>query len=52
MTVIPVLASIVLSFTYFNLFNFPQFIGLTNYVNLFLNDEIFGIAVKNTLFSP
>jgi multiple sugar transport system permease protein len=50
MTVIPVLASIVLSFTYFNLFNFPQFIGLTNYVNLFLNDEIFGIAVKNTLF--
>ena len=28
---------------------FPKFVGLDNYINLFLNDDIFIIAVKNTL---
>lgn len=49
-TVIPVLVSIVLSFTSFNLLEAPVFIGLTNYVNLLVNDDVFLIAVKNTLF--
>ncbi|MBR7093062.1 MAG: sugar ABC transporter permease [Clostridia bacterium] len=48
-TVIPVLAAIVLGFTNFNLVQSPGFVGLDNYVNLFLNDDVFLIGLKNTL---
>ena len=48
-TVLPVLVSIVLSFTYFNMLEFPKFIGWQNYARLFLEDDVFLIAVKNTL---
>ena len=47
--VIPVLASIVLSFTYFNMLETPQWRGLMNYSRLLLDDDVFLIAVKNTL---
>ena len=49
MYVVPIVASVALSLTYYNMFNTPKFIGLTNYVNLFLNDDVFFIALKNTL---
>ncbi len=49
-TVLPVILSIVLSFTYFNMLNFPRWVGWENYLRLFLKDEVFLIAVKNTLF--
>ena len=49
MCVIPIAASMVLSLTYYNMFNTPKFIGLANYINLFLNDDVFFIALKNTL---
>lgn len=48
-TIIPVLMSFVLSFTSFDMLQFPKFIGLDNYVNLFLNDEVFLIALRNTV---
>ena len=48
-TVLPVLASVFFSFTYFNMLELPVFTGWTNYLKLFLEDEIFMIAVKNTL---
>ncbi|HHT35897.1 MAG: carbohydrate ABC transporter permease [Candidatus Wallacebacter cryptica] len=48
-TVVPVIMAILLSFTYFNMLQPPQWVGLHNYVRLFLEDEIFLIAVKNTL---
>lgn len=48
-TVIPVLSSIVLGFTNFNLIEAPKFIGFENYINLFLSDDVFMIAAKNTL---
>lgn len=48
-TVIPVAAAIVLSFTDFNMLQTPHFVGLDNYRTLFLNDDVFMIAVKNTL---
>lgn len=48
-TIIPVVAAIVLGFTYFNMLNVPKFIGLSNYKALFLNDEIFLLAIKNTI---
>jgi len=41
--------AILLSFTYFNMLQPPQWIGLHNYIRLFLEDDIFLIAVKNTL---
>ncbi|MDU0330316.1 MULTISPECIES: carbohydrate ABC transporter permease [Paenibacillus] len=48
-TVIPVVASFVLSFFYFNMLEAPRFIGWQNYSRLFLGDDIFLIALKNTL---
>lgn len=47
--VIPILISIGLSFTYFNMIEPPRWVGWSNYLTLFLEDEIFLIAVKNTL---
>ncbi len=49
MTILPIIVATGLSFTYYNMFQLPQWRGLLNYVNLFLNDEVFYIALKNTL---
>lgn len=48
-TIGPVLAAIYLSFTYFNVLEPPRWIGWTNYRLLFLEDDIFLIAIKNTI---
>ena len=48
-TVIPVVLAIVMSFTYFNLLEPPQFRGLFNYMRLFLDDDVFWLSMKNTL---
>ena len=48
-TVVPVLISILLSFTDFNAFQFPDFIFFDNYIKLVLDDDIFLIALKNTV---
>lgn len=48
-TVLPVLMSLGLSFTYFNMLEPPRFVGWQNYVKLLLEDDIFIIALKNTL---
>ena len=48
-TVFPVLLSIALSFTDFNLLEMPHFLGLSNYIRLFLDDDIFILACQNTL---
>ena len=47
-TVVPVVLSIVFSFTDFNLLEWPNFVFAENYVRLFLDDDIFIIAIKNT----
>lgn len=47
-TVIPVVFSLLLSFFYFNMLEFPRFVGWQNYSRLFLNDDVFLIALKNT----
>lgn len=44
----PVIVSITLSFTYFNVLETPRFVGWQNYVDLFFADEVFLTAVKNT----
>lgn len=46
--IVPVIISICFSFTYYNLLTPPKFIGLTNYINLILADDVFLIAVQNT----
>ena len=48
-TVLPVAVAIVLSLTDFNMLQFPKFIGLTNYKLLFLDDDIFLVALYNTM---
>ena len=48
-TVLPVIASLVLGFTDFNMLQTPNWVGFNNYKTLFLNDDVFTIAVKNTL---
>lgn len=48
-TLAPVVVSLGLSFTYFNVLEAPRFIGFQNYLNLFLSDDIFLIALRNTL---
>lgn len=48
-TVFPVIASVILSFSRYNVFEAPVFIGLTNYTNLFFADDIFSTAMKNTV---
>lgn len=48
-TVLPVIMSMILSFSYFNMLEFPKFIGWHNYSRLFLEDDIFLIAIKNTI---
>lgn len=48
-TVLPVLISVGLSFTSFNVLEPPKFILWDNYIRLFLDDDIFKIAIKNTL---
>lgn len=48
-TIIPVIMSLGISFTYYNLFEPPNFIGFSNYLKLFLDDEVFIISLKNTI---
>jgi len=49
-TILPVFSSMILSLTSFNMLEMPKFVGFENYINLFVNDDIFLIALKNTLF--
>lgn len=48
-TVLPVILSMVISFTDFNMLEMPNFVGVDNYIRLFLEDEVFIIALKNTV---
>lgn len=46
--VAPVVISIFFSFTYFNVLEPARFVGFQNYINLFLSDDVFLIALRNT----
>ena len=47
-TLLPVLLSMILSFTDFNMLEMPSRFNLDNYIRLFLDDDIFITALKNT----
>lgn len=49
-TVVPILCSVVLSFTDFDMVRISDFVGLDNYLTLLLDDEIFIKSLSNTLF--
>lgn len=48
-TVIPVVVSLFLSFFSFNMLETPDFVGWANYSRLFLSDDVFMTALRNTL---
>ena len=48
-TILPIISSVVLSFTSYDMLNTPKFVGIENYVRMLLYDDIFKIAVENTL---
>lgn len=48
-TVLPVLSSVVLSFFDFDAVSTPRFIGLDNYLRMFVEDDVFPKALSNTL---
>ncbi len=48
-TVIPVIMSLPMGFTNFNMAEFPRWVGLDNFYALFLEDEVFLTAIENTL---
>ena len=47
-TVIPVLLSVFIGFTDFNMLEIPNIVWLQNYVTLFFDDDVFLICIKNT----
>ena len=48
-TGIPVVISLPIGFTSFNMVQFPTWVGLSNFYTLFLQDDVFLIAIQNTL---
>jgi len=48
-TVLPIIVSVFLSFTYFNGLTVPSWVGINNYIKLFLKDELFTTAFSNTI---
>ena len=48
-TVVPILCAVALSFTDFNMVSLPIWVGLSNYVRMFLDDDVFGIVIRNTM---
>lgn len=47
--ILPILASIALSFTSFDTLQIPKFTGLENYMRMFVSDDVFPIVFKNTI---
>jgi len=48
-TIVPVALSLVIGFTDFNLLEWPNFVFMDNYIRLFLEDDLFITALKNTI---
>ena len=46
---LPIASSVVLSFFNFDMVSLPKFTGFSNYVRMFLDDEIFITTLKNTI---
>jgi len=47
---IPLVVVFLMSFTEYNMFQSPIFVGVSNYTNIFINDSIFITALTNTIY--
>ena len=47
-TIVPVLLSVFIGFTDFNMLELPNIVWMKNYVTLFFDDDVFLICIKNT----
>ncbi len=45
----PIISSVILSFTQYDMVSFPKFTGISNYYKMFVTDTVFMKSVKNTL---
>lgn len=48
-TVLPILSSIFLSLTSYDMLSAPKFTGIGNYMRMFVEDDVFMIVLKNTV---
>ena len=48
-TLLPVILSIILGFTNYDMLSKPSFVGFDNYMRMFFDDDVFMIAIKNTM---
>ena len=48
-TIVPVVMSLPMGFTDFNMVQMPKFVGLSNYTTLFLSDKVFIQSIRVTL---
>lgn len=46
---VPMIASLYLSFTQYNMLTSPKWVGVANYIRVLFNDSIFWVALKNTV---
>ena len=49
-TVLPILTSVILSFFNYDMVTTPSFVWVENFKRMFLEDSVFLISVRNTLF--
>lgn len=47
--VLPIVCAVCLSLTNFNMVSLPTWAGIDNYARMFLDDDVFGVAFRNTL---
>lgn len=48
-TILPILSSVVLSFTTYDMISAPKFNGIMNYIKMFSSDDMFPKVLRNTL---
>lgn len=48
-TILPIVLSLPIGFTNFNMVQFPRWVGMNNFYALFMEDEVFLKAIQNTL---
>ena len=48
-TIVPIISSVTLSFTSYDMISSPKFIGIDNYRRMIVDDSVFGVTARNTL---
>lgn len=48
-TILPIISSMTLSFTSYDMISAPKFVGIDNYRRMIVDDSVFGVTARNTL---